>query len=341
MKEKNGLLNLAIFLVAIGILIALMIVGSTVLIPMAWALIFTFLVLPIANFLESKKLSRALASTISTLIIFVTILAIMFFLVYEASVILETQGNLYDRLSEVVLGYLRTIESEYHVPIMKQIESSGENSPGILALAAKEIVALGENIVTLILIPMYLFFFLNYRGLVHKFIDRHYEGEARSQVSMFMDDAETSVEGYLKGTLILVLIAAAMTFIILLLFGIQHAFFFAVFIAVFNLVPYIGNLLTLAITFIFALLTKDSLSTALFLLLALYLSHMVQESLLKPKLVGDRMEMNAFVIFTAVITGGLIWGFSGMILFIPLVGILKAFIDNNPAWKNHGIFFGT
>jgi len=51
------------------------------------------------------------------------------------------------------------------------------------------------------------------------------------------------------------------------------------------------------------------------------------------------MEMNAGVVFTSVIIGGLIWGFSGMILFIPLSGIVKAFLDSSPSSKSFSVFF--
>jgi len=65
----------------------------------------------------------------------------------------------------------------------------------------------------------------------------------------------------------------------------------------------------------------------------------VQENFLRPKLLGDSMEVNAAIIFTAVFIGGLIWGFSGMVLFIPLAGVTKAVIDSNPKWSAFGIFF--
>jgi predicted PurR-regulated permease PerM len=38
-------------------------------------------------------------------------------------------------------------------------------------------------------------------------------------------------------------------------------------------------------------------------------------------MVGDKMEMNAIMVFTAAIVGGMACGFSGMV-FIPMVGIL-------------------
>jgi predicted PurR-regulated permease PerM len=51
------------------------------------------------------------------------------------------------------------------------------------------------------------------------------------------------------------------------------------------------------------------------------------------------MEMNAMMVFTAVIVGGMVWGFSGMVLFIPMVGILQALVNSHPDWKGYAILF--
>lgn len=64
-----------------------------------------------------------------------------------------------------------------------------------------------------------------------------------------------------------------------------------------------------------------------------------KENFLRPKLIGDKMEMNAMMVFTAVVVGGMIWGFSGMVLFIPMLGVLQALLNSNPLWKPYTIFF--
>jgi len=49
--------------------------------------------------------------------------------------------------------------------------------------------------------------------------------------------------------------------------------------------------------------------------------------------------MNAFTVFVAIIVGGMIWGVSGMILFIPLIGILKIYMESHEKNRNYAIFF--
>ncbi len=91
----------------------------------------------------------------------------------------------------------------------------------------------------------------------------------------------------------------------------------------------------------FVWVTKEEGYTVLFVGLALYGANLVQENFLRPLLVGDKMKMNAMVVFTAVVVGGMIWGFSGMVLFIPLLGVLKALFDSNPKWQAYSIFLAA
>ena len=172
-----------------------------------------------------------------------------------------------------------------------------------------------------------------------KFIEHPYEVNVKSQFDNFVTKQKISIANYLKGTMMVTGLTALMTLTILLLFGVKYAFFFGSFLAVLPLIPYIGNLVGMVVILLYVYITKDSWSITLFVFIALYFSHMIQENFLKPKLLGDKMEMNAAVVFTSVIVGGLIWGFSGMILFIPFAGIVKAFIESSPASRNFAIFF--
>jgi predicted PurR-regulated permease PerM len=263
---------------------------------------------------------------------------IFFFLFYEATNILTSQEDVYGKLKDKIELAMNQIESQFGIQIKSQLEEN-KSSDNIIKALATQIISFGKNLVTITLIPMYMFFILNYRGLMRKFIEKRYEGEVRERVTNFLENAKQSISNYLKGTLLLTGISIVMTFAILLIFGVRYAFFFSLFVAILNLIPYIGNLIALVIVLLFTFITKDSTSTTIFVFISLYISNLIQENFLRPKFLGDKMEMNAAIIFTAALAGGLIWGVSGLILFIPLTGVVKAFVDSNPSWKSFGVFF--
>jgi predicted PurR-regulated permease PerM len=42
----------------------------------------------------------------------------------------------------------------------------------------------------------------------------------------------------------------------------------------------------------------------------------------------------------AIFVGGVLWGLTGMILFVPFVGIAKIIADHNPKWKTLSMILG-
>jgi predicted PurR-regulated permease PerM len=338
---ESSLQKYTTFLLFVTLLITGLIVGEQLMVPFAWSFLFAFVMHPLCNFLEHKKFSRASAAVFSTLVFCVVGGAIFFFLVYEAVNIIKEEATLYEKVKIGIDQLTSSVERTFGLSIQALgIAPSGtSNMGGIIGWVAWQISKLSQNIVTLTLIPMYLFFVLNYRALARRFMLHKFSGERLEQAQSFFANAQRSIKSYLAGTLLLTGICAMMSFVILLLFGVRYAFFFGVFIAVLNLIPYIGNLIAFIVILLFMWITKDSGWAVLFAGISLYTSNLVQENFLRPKLVGDKMEMNAMMVFTAVIVGGMVWGFSGMVLFIPMVGILQALVNSHPDWKGYAILF--
>jgi predicted PurR-regulated permease PerM len=338
---ESNLQKYTTFLIFVALLVTGMIVGEQLLIPLAWSFLFTFVTHPLCTFFERKKISRAGAAAFSTLIFCVVGGAIFFFLAYEAVTIIQEQATLYEKVKVGIDQLTDTLEETLGFSLQTWGGSSSDtaNVGSLVGWVAGQISKLSQNLVTLTLIPMYLFFILNYRALARRFMLHKFSGERLEQAESFLADAQRSIKSYLSGTLLLTGICALMSFIILLLFGVRYAFFFGVFIAILNLIPYVGNLIAFAVILFFMWITKDSGWAPFFGGISLYVSNLIQENFLRPKLVGDKMEMNAMMVFTAVIVGGMVWGFSGMVLFIPMVGVLQALIHSHPDWKGYAILF--
>lgn len=338
-RTDNPLFRPTIFLLFLTLVVMAMLAGGQLLVPFTWAFLFSYVMIPLCTLLE-RRLPRSASAIIATLVFVLLSGFVLFFLIWEAIRILKNEPVLFERIRNAVDSAQLKIEELTGIRI---IDTSNQNNTeglrGVITWFAKQIAGIGENIVTLTLIPMYLFFILNYRGLLNRYVEKRYAGQTKQDMEAFFARAEFSIQNYLLGTLILTGVSTVMSFLILLAFGVSYAFFFAVFIAILNLIPYIGNLVAFVVVLVFVWITKDSGSAVFFVALALWLSNVVQENFLRPKLIGDKMEMNAMMVFTAVIVGGMIWGFSGMVLFIPMLGIVQALLNSNPEWRPYSIFF--
>jgi predicted PurR-regulated permease PerM len=321
-------------------LLTIMILGQEILIPFTWAFVFSFIMLPLSDFLERRRFSRALSSAICTLVFLLVGSVILFFLVYETVNILRQEGALYEKLKAGFENFSEMASTQFGITLQSpDSESSGSVVKNALAWLKDHMTLIKEDGLTLMLIPMYLFFILNYRGLLHRFAQARFKDTDHDSVKLFFQKSQISIQNYLQGTLILTGVSAVLSYVILLSFGIRFAFFFAVLIAIFNLLPYIGHHISVAIVLVFVWITKESIPVLIFCGLSFYVANAIIENILRPKLVGDKMEMNAMMVFTSVIIGGMVWGLSGMVLFIPLLGVLQAMLYSRKKWNAYTVFF--
>lgn len=340
--KSDSIVRTTAWFFLIGMILTLMVLGEQIFIPLTWAMLFAFMLFPFCDWMESKKIGRTLSVLIATILFTVLSSVILFYLVYQAVRILQQEGVFYDMLKQGYESAMTWFYQQFGLEMFKPDSETDIGADSInqaINFAAKEISSIGKNIVTITLIPMFLFFLLLYRELATKYVRTKYKGEQLERIEHFFTNSRSSIQSYLWGTLILTGVSTVMALVILLLFGVRYAFFFSILIAVLNLIPYVGNLVAFVFVLLFVYITKQDFAITLFCGGALYGANLIQENFLRPKLVGDQMEMNAMVVFTGVIIGGMIWGFSGMVLFIPLLGMLKALFDSHPDMKLYGIFF--
>jgi predicted PurR-regulated permease PerM len=341
MDAQSNLLRITARVIIATFIVLVMIVGKTFLVPFAWAVMIAMAGYPMLDNLERKtKLPRSLINGLFLLALMVSLMGIALFFYKELSHIFRDMPALAATISERLHDLsLRLKDTGINLPEnfdKAYFTDWAKNHSGIFV---NILSGIGINIWNILLILFYMFFLLYYRDLVFTFFARKYNDPKRMvAVRSQFNQSLTIVRSYIFGLLVLTLVSAAMNYIVLLLFGLEFALFFAIFLAVLNLIPFIGNPLGLITIFIFAAITKDTLFTPLLIMAALFVANFLQDNMVRPWLMGDKMKLNAFAIFVSIIIGGMIWGVSGMILFIPITGIIKVILESSRETEHYAIF---
>jgi predicted PurR-regulated permease PerM len=66
----------------------------------------------------------------------------------------------------------------------------------------------------------------------------------------------------------------------------------------------------------------------------------LEANVIFPLAVSNRLNINALATLVAIITGGIIWGVAGMILFVPFLAIIKLVADHHPKMKIISMLLG-
>ena len=118
--------------------------------------------------------------------------------------------------------------------------------------------------------------------------------------------------------------------------GVEFFILFAVFIALMNLIPFVGVFLSSVFAILYIFLTTDSLIYPILTFVCLWGIQLLENNLITPMVVGSKVKVNALAVIISILIGGWLWGISGMILFIPLVGIVKITLEKSASLQAFG-----
>lgn len=340
---NSNILHIATFLL-IGVLtVYIMVQAKLVLLPLAWALFISLPILPVTQWLEKKKIPRSAAIISVLIIVTVLIVLILYILSFQIVGLLKDAPAITGKLNDWILSLQEAGEKAFGVSNEAIAQQISNSLSGIintsLGMLQSSLLSVFQTITLITVIPLYIFFMLYYRDLF-------YDGflglakSYRTKVSGITSKIIIVIQQYMAGLMAVTVIIGILFYITLTLLGINYALFFAVLLAVFNLVPYIGVIIASLTVILHTVATTDSLFYPIVVLASLWIIQIVENNLITPYILGSRVRLNPMVALIAIFVGGSIWGVSGMILFIPLLGVLKVVFAEFEEWKPVALLLG-
>lgn len=177
-------------------------------------------------------------------------------------------------------------------------------------------------LLNLLLIPLLLFYFLRDWPLlierVHELIPRHVE----PVVSGLARQADEMLGAFLRGQLTVMLALGLIYSIGLWAIGIDFAFLIGMSAGLISFVPYLGTGLGLLAGVIAALFEPNLLWALVGVLVVFGIGQVLEGFVLTPWLVGDRLGLHPVAVIFAVMAGGTLFGFLGVLLALPATAVI-------------------
>ena len=223
----------------------------------------------------------------------------------------------------------------------QQKEGNGSVSEGV----KKQLGQLAVNIFgfmgSSLLLFVYLFFLLYFRSKVKLSILRFFAKTERKQVKEVLEKSSQLALNFLIGRLLLVVFLAVIYTAGMLIAGVENAILIAVIAAMLNLIPYVGSIIGYFLALSMGLFGGAEMSALIVISLTFAIAQFVDNNILEPFVVGDKVHVNPLATIILVVLGGSIWGVAGMVLSIPIAGILKIIFDTNNELEPLGYMLGT
>lgn len=333
------LLFLFALALALGILLCLAFLKLTLIsIPFLLGLALSILAEPVLLYWESRGGTRALG-------IFLFFVCLVFFIGILLVVLpprIEQQILLLREHAPRFLEELRSYLSFVFKGVADRVP--GLSQEHLFAKIQEHLRPLGERLLfavpslishllfTVLLTPVFTFFILRDRRSLRKKLlnlipNRHFE-----MVFGVVHRVEEATEAYIRGILLEAVIVGALATAILLVLGVRAPLVLGLCMIVANLIPYVGTITMSVAGTLYLLLLGAPFSEAILVVVAVGISHLIDNILVAPLVLGRAVEVHPLVVLVLLILGGKLLGVLGLVISVPLGAIVYILVQESWAF---------
>lgn len=335
MTESNKWLLLAGLAVA-GFLLYLL---APVLTPFLIAALFAYIGDPLVDRLESYKLSRTLSVVIVFIVIFSLVLLLPVVIVplleQQISVLLVKLPGYLDWLQRIVAPRLAEILginpqdidfSQIQKIVMQHWQQAGGVAASLLSSVKQSGLMMLVFIANIVLIPVVTFYLLRdwdvLIGHVHALIPR----KAEANVSKLARDSDEVLGAFLRGQMTVMVCLGVIYSFGLWLVGIDIAILIGMIAGLVSFVPYLGFIVGIVMASIAAFMQFHEFLPLVYVAIVFGVGQAMEGMLLTPLMVGDKIGLHPVAVIFAVLAGGQLFGFFGILLALPVAAIIMVLL---------------
>lgn len=326
--------------VGAGFLLALWLLND-ILLPFVVGAVVAYFFDPVVTRLQRHGLSRGWATGV------VTIVAALVAIGIAIAVVPPLFGQLQALVSKLpqyavqvairVEPMIEPLRSKLGLPPLSLHDLQAEASQwagqalGLLGTLAGRLAQRGAAIINLLgllfLTPVVTFYLLRDWRKVLSGIDNALPLDHAAAIREIAHEANIAIAGYLRGQALVCLALGTMYGVGLSLVGLQFGFVVGLAAGLISFIPFVGTLVgaTLALGLALAQFSPDWFGVAkvagVFLL-----GHALEANLLAPKLVGDRVGLHPVWIMFALLAGGSLFGFVGVLIAVPTAAVIGVIV---------------
>lgn len=302
--------------------------------PFVVAALFAYLFNPLVQRLEKRGVSRSLS--VSLLFLVMTLAAVGFVLVLIPFI--ENQiANFLEQLPrwttwaqdvaapwiEQHLGIsLGAIDAQGVISMLQgHWKEAGGFATNVLGRVSQSGFAIIGWLLNLVIIPVAAFYLLRDWNIViermHALIPRAVE----PTVVRLVHESDDTLGGFLRGQLSVMIVLGMIYGIGLWAVGISVGPLIGMIAGLISFVPYLGAIVGVAMGIIAALVQYQDWFHVGMVLLVFAVGQTLEGYVLVPKLVGDRIGMHPVAVMFAILAGGQLFGFVGVLLALPIAAV--------------------
>jgi predicted PurR-regulated permease PerM len=335
-------------IIAIAVLFGCIYYASSVVITLICSILIASVLDPGVRVMETYRIPRWLASLIMVLLM-LTVAYLVIYAIYDrAQAFLVAMPKLIDRLKQITAHIQLTANNIQQSTQTIMPTSPEANMPTVrlqqespyMQFLLRGIGSMYAFAVTVMFIPFLVFFMLTSKNQLWASSLNLFPIRRRQQAEDVIHAIARMLRQFVVGNLFVGLISACLITPVFAIIHLQYALLMGPLAALLSLVPYIGVALGIFPPLLVALMQYDTMGPFVAIGIAVAAVHFVAVNVLTPKLVGQRVNLNALSVTIAMMFWSWLWGGFGLVLAVPITAAIKTVCDNVEVLKPYGAWMG-
>ena len=312
------------------VLVALLYLGLQIFLGLFLAIVISSGLDFMVNFLQKLGLPRTLGVILiflaGALLVVITVYTVIPLIIVDLNTVFSSINNIgKDSWLAPFVNFRTTQSFGLLVNKLSTQFLSGNNSPfGAFA----DVVGGVALAMSIIISSFYLS--LSKEG-IERFIRAVLPSDSEEDAIRIYTNARKKIGIWFRSQIFLSVIMGVLSLIALLVLGVKHAFLLAVLSGLFELVPFVGPILSGSVAVLAALSTSSGL--ALSTLIVFLLIHQFEAHFLVPILLGRNVGLHPVVVIIALLIGAQVQGLLGILISVPAAVVLQEIIEDRSGRK--------
>lgn len=322
---------------AAAVLVLLYFLGP-ILAPFLIGATFAYLGDPLVDRLERLRLSRSVAVSV----VFVVVIAISALALVLVVPLLQLQ---FSSLLQNIPEWLKWLQDVglpklgVSLPAGVQLDAEGlrkvfaEHWTGASGVASTVLAHVGRStpallgfLADLLLIPIVTFYLLRDWDLMVARILVLTPRRLQAQAVAFATETDTVLSALIRGQLLVMLALAVLYSVGLSIAGLKVALLVGILSGLVSFIPYLGFISGLVVASIAMMVQAQSILPVVGVLVVYGIGQTVESGVLTPMLVGDRIGLHPVAVIFAILAGGQLFGFVGVLVALPVAAVLAVLV---------------
>ncbi|TCO75958.1 AI-2E family transporter [Chromatocurvus halotolerans] len=332
---KRWPLVLAVFAVACLFFYLL----QPILLPFVLGAVIGYLGDPLVDRVEARGGSRTLGVVLVFLafglLLLVATLFAMPMLLQQLDILIQKIPAFYAWLRDSALPWM---QSRVSIPSSRlpEIDWSGQLLENWQSLGKASAKAVGQItgsglgmllwLANIVLVPVVAFYFMrDWDNMVRKLLEllpKAWQSGTRTLAAQ----ADEVLGAFLRGQFVVMCALGVLYSSGLWIVGVQAALLLGLLAGLASIVPYLGFVVGITASMIVAYVQFQEFSILLWVLLVFGVGQLVESLFLTPVLVGDRIGLHPVAVIFALMAGGQLAGFLGVLVALPVAAVVMVFV---------------